>query len=194
MTSAREQLIATTCDLLEAQGYHATGLNQIIAESGTPRGSLYYYFPEGKEELAAAAIERAGLLVAERIAAGLAQEADVATAVRRFAELIADHVERSGFRAGGPLTTVAMETAISNTRLNMACRTANDRLEQAFAARLRQAGYLEQRVERLAGFILAAMEGGIILSRTRHSGDPLRQIGAELGRMLSMEEPQTRPL
>jgi TetR/AcrR family transcriptional repressor of lmrAB and yxaGH operons len=194
MTSAREQLIATTCDLLEAQGYHATGLNQIIAESGTPRGSLYYYFPEGKEELAAAAIERAGLLVAERIAAGLAQEADVATAVRRFAELIADHVERSGFRAGGPLTTVAMETAISNTRLNMACRTAYDRLEQAFAARLRQAGYLEQRVERLAGFILAAMEGGIILSRTRHSGDPLRQIGAELGRMLSMEEPQTRPL
>jgi TetR/AcrR family transcriptional repressor of lmrAB and yxaGH operons len=194
MTSAREQLIATTCDLLEAQGYHATGLNQIIAESGTPRGSLYYYFPEGKEELAAAAIERAGLLVAERIAAGLAQEADVATAVRRFAELIADHVERSGFRAGGPLTTVAMETAISNTRLNMACRTAYNRLEQAFAARLRQAGYQEQRVEQLAGFILAAMEGGIILSRTRHSGDPLRQIGAELGRMLSMEEPQTRPL
>lgn len=189
MSSTREQLIATTRDLLEAQGYHATGLNQIIAESGTPRGSLYYYFPAGKEELAATAIERASLLVAERIAAGLAQEEDVATAVRRFAELIAEHVERSGFRAGGPLTTVAMETATSNTRLNTACRTAYGRMEQAFAARLRQAGYQEQRAQQLAGFILAAMEGGIILSRTRHSGDPLRQVGAELGRLLSLAAP-----
>ncbi len=194
MPTAREQLIATTCDLLEAQGYHATGLNQIIAESGTPKGSLYYYFPEGKEELAAAAIERASLLVAERIAAGLAQEADPATAVRAFAELIAEHVERSGFRAGGPLTTVAMETATSNPRLNTACRTAYDRMEQAFAARLRQAGYQEQRAQQLASFILATMEGGIILSRTRHSGDPLRQAGAELGRLLSLEGPLSNPL
>jgi TetR/AcrR family transcriptional regulator, lmrAB and yxaGH operons repressor len=48
----RDQIIQTTCTLLESQGYHATGLNQILKESGAPKGSLYYYFPQGKEELA----------------------------------------------------------------------------------------------------------------------------------------------
>ncbi|MDQ2717139.1 MAG: TetR/AcrR family transcriptional regulator, partial [Chloroflexota bacterium] len=67
MNTTREQIIEATCDLLEAQGYHATGLNQILAESGAPKGSLYYYFPQGKEELTAAAIDRTGKLVAQRI-------------------------------------------------------------------------------------------------------------------------------
>ena len=41
MSSTRDQIIEKTCELLEAQGYHATGLNQILAESGAPKGSLY---------------------------------------------------------------------------------------------------------------------------------------------------------
>ena len=41
-STAREHFIEATCDLLEAQGYHATGVNQIVAESGAPKGSLYH--------------------------------------------------------------------------------------------------------------------------------------------------------
>ena len=42
MSNAREQILQTTCVLLEKQGYHGTGLNEIIKESGSPKGSLYY--------------------------------------------------------------------------------------------------------------------------------------------------------
>jgi len=182
---AREQFIEATCELLEAQGYHATGLNQIVAESGAPKGSLYHYFPDGKEELAAAAIERTGRDLAGRVEAGLGSHDDPAAAVQFLAQRIADAVEQSGFRAGGPLTTVAMETATSSPRINLACRAAYDQLQAAFAARLEANGYTSQRAAELATFITAAIEGGIILSRTYHSGDPLRRVGQELVALLA---------
>lgn len=181
---AREQIIEATCELLGAQGYHATGLNQIVAESGAPKGSLYHYFPDGKEELAAAAIDRTGRDLAGRVEAGLALHDDPAEAVQFLAQRIADAVEQSGFRAGGPLTTVAMETATSSERLNLACRAAYDRLQATFAAKLEAGGHDPQRAAEMATFITAAIEGGILLSRTYHSGDPLRHAGQELGALL----------
>ncbi len=171
-----QDLFALT-DLLEGQGFHATGLNQIVKESGAPKGSLYYYFPEGKDELAEAAIERAGRLVAERIEAELSGHGDAAEAIPAFVVTIAHFVEASGFRSGGPLMTVAMETATTNKRLNLACRAAYTRLQAAFEAKL--AGRYAHSQE-LASFITATIERGIMLSRVHHTGDPLRQVAEQL--------------
>lgn len=188
-STAREQIIEATCDLLEAQGYHATGLNQIVAESGAPKGSLYHYFPDGKEELAAIAIDLTSRSLAGRVQAVLALDDDPAEATRILAARIADAIEESGFRSGGPLTTVAMETATSSQRLNLACREAYQRLQAAFAAKLEAGGFSPQRADELAAFITAAFEGGIILSRTYHSGDPLRRVGQELAAQLRSQLP-----
>ena len=183
-STVREHIVEATCDLLEAQGYHATGLNQIVAESGAPKGSLYHYFPDGKEALAAAAIDRTGRSLAGRVEAGLSFCDDPADAVQFLVQRIADVIEESGFRSGGPLTAVAMETATASPRLNLACREAFDRLQGAFAAKLAASGYEPQRAAHLAAFITAAIEGGILLSRTYHTGDPLRRVGQELAALL----------
>lgn len=189
MASTREQFVETTCQLMEIQGYHATGLNQIVVESGGPKGSLYYYFPEGKEELAAEAVRQTGKNVAERIRSNLSTSEDAGPAIKLFIRTIADVVESSGFQAGGPLTAVAMETATTNERLNMACREAFDQILAAFADRLSGLGYSSQRAAELATFITAVIEGGIVLSRTQHSGDPLRQVANELASLLGEVRP-----
>lgn len=190
--STRDQIIAATCDLLEAQGFHATGMSEIIQTSGAPRGSLYYYFPDGKEGLAAEAIARTGEAVAARIRANLTVGDCLISSFAHFADQIAAAVEGSGFRAGGPLTAVAMETATTSERLNLACRDAYNRLCGAFAEQLVGAGYEAPRAAELAEFITAAIEGGIILSRTHHSGEPLRRIGRQIGRMLAASPPPGR--
>jgi TetR/AcrR family transcriptional repressor of lmrAB and yxaGH operons len=184
MSSTRDQILETMCELMEAQGYNATGLNQILAESGTPKGSLYYYFPQGKEEMAAEAIARTGKQMAERIRNGLAGVAEPGKAIQAFVERIAQQVEISGFRAGGPLTTVALETVHSSERLNLACREAYRLLQGAFQEKLLAGGYSEARAAQLATFITASIEGGIILSRTNHNGDPLRTVAENLGQFL----------
>ncbi len=132
MSTAREQILLTTSILLEKQGFHGTGLNEIIKESGSPKGSLYYYFPEGKEQIAAEAILHSGKLTAERIQTGLAGNRAPAKAIHDFVLKIAENVELSGYGAGGPLTAVAMETATQSEKINLACREAYGMIESAF--------------------------------------------------------------
>ncbi len=185
MVSTREQIIETTCDLLELQGYHATGLNQIIKESGTPKGSLYYHFPGGKEELAVEAVNQVGQLVLQRIRENLAQTDVCAESIRTFIRNIALNVERSGFRAGGPITTIAMETASTHPTLREECQRIYDGWQAAFADKLQAGGIEKQRSRRMAALIIAAIEGGVILCRTSQSRIPLEQIADEIHQLVS---------
>jgi TetR/AcrR family transcriptional repressor of lmrAB and yxaGH operons len=188
MSNARDQILLTTSKLLEKQGFHGTGLNEIIRESGSPKGSLYYYFPDGKEQIAAEAILQSGKLTAERIRTGLAGKRSPAKAIPDFVLKIAENVERSGYGAGGPLTAVAMETATQSDKINSACREAYGMIESAFKARLMESKFPSKEAVELARFITAAIEGGIILSRTYHTGDPLRLVAKQLKSMLSSLE------
>lgn len=185
MSAAREQILLTTSILLEKQGFHGTGLSEIIKESGAPKGSLYYYFPEGKEQIAAEAILQSGKMTAERIRAGLAGSRVPSKAIYDFVLKIAENIELSGFGAGGPLTAVAMETATRSGRINAACREAYEMIEAAFRGKLLEGGIPSQKANELARFITAAVEGGIILSRTHHTGDPLRLVAAQLKSLLA---------
>lgn len=184
MTSTRDRIIQTTCELLENQGYHATGLNQIVQESGAPKGSIYYHFPEGKDSITSEAVLFAGQNVAERIRVHLAKIEDPAEALQVFIETIAHFVEVSGFHSGGPLTIVASETATTNELLNTTCRAAYDLMRAAFRDKLLQSGFSEERAENLVWIITSATEGGIILSRTYHSGDPLRRVAREIAQLI----------
>ncbi|MBL8152804.1 MAG: TetR/AcrR family transcriptional regulator [Anaerolineae bacterium] len=180
MATARDQIIETTCNLLEMQGYHATGLNQIVKESKSPKGSLYYYFPGGKEELAAEAVSHVGRIVLQRIQDNLAQVEDSAEAVRAFIRQIAINVERSGFRSGGPITTIAMETASTNVGLREVCYHIYNEWQGAFASKLEQGGMDAARARRIATLIIAAIEGAVILCRTSQSRVPMEMVSEEI--------------
>ncbi len=187
MTAKRDEIIATTCELLETQGYHATGLNRILQESGAPKGSLYHYFPAGKEELAAAAIARSGAGIAANIERALAEYGPAAEAVPGFIRVLAGHVAASGYRQGGPITAVALEAASTSERLRRACRDEYRAWQELFAARL-QPDYDAARAARLAALIIAAIEGGIILARSERSTQPLLDVADEIEVLLGMED------
>lgn len=185
MSSKRDEIIDTTCQLMEMQGYHATGLNQILAESGAPRGSLYYYFPDGKEQLAVEAIERSSQAIAGRIRHVMAEIDNPVAAVSSFIAFVAEQVEASGYSAGGPITAIALEAASTNDRLRQACHRAYESWQEAFAEKLRQGTFEEARARRLAAVIIAVLEGGIILSRSQRSPQPLLDAAEEIGVLLS---------
>src|ERR1700759_5150351 len=57
-SDARERAVAAAERLFRIQGYTATGLSEILKESGAPKGSFYFHFPRGKAQLAEEAIDR----------------------------------------------------------------------------------------------------------------------------------------
>lgn len=185
MSTARDQILEATCILLEKQGFHGTGLNEIVKESGAPKGSLYHYFPAGKEQITAEAVMQSGQITAERIRNGVAGSASAPKAIHDFIMLVAENVERSGFSTGGPLTAVAMETATQSERINQACRDAYGLLQAAFREKLLESGFTKTKADELATFIAAAVEGGIILSRTYHTAEPLRLVARQLRTLLA---------
>jgi TetR/AcrR family transcriptional regulator, lmrAB and yxaGH operons repressor len=55
--STRERLIVTAAQLFRRNGYHATGLAELLTSAQVPKGSLYHHFPDGKADLAIAAAD-----------------------------------------------------------------------------------------------------------------------------------------
>ncbi len=182
----RDEIIATTCRLLELQGYRATGMNEIVRESGAPKGSLYHHFPNGKEELAAEAIAHAAATITANIEGVMAAHDDAATAVVAFIRVLAGHVSASGYRQGGPITAVALEAASTNDRLRLTCRDAYRAWQRPFADKLRPD--YGGRADRLATVIIAAIEGGIVLARGEQSERPLLDVADEVEQLLGIRD------
>ncbi len=55
----RQRILDTAAELFRRQGYHTTGINQIIEESETAKASFYHYFPS-KDDLGCAYLQHYG--------------------------------------------------------------------------------------------------------------------------------------
>ena len=79
----RGAIVRAAATLFRRNGYAATGINEIAEVSGAPKGSLYHYFPNGKDEIAEAAVRFAGAGVVATLEK-LEQEHDTAAAIKTW--------------------------------------------------------------------------------------------------------------
>jgi TetR/AcrR family transcriptional regulator, lmrAB and yxaGH operons repressor len=170
----RTRLLEAGAQLFREQGYAGTGLKQITAVGEAPWGSLYHFFPGGKEQLGTEAVRHSGErylrlfdLVFER--AGQ----DVPQSVHGVFQLSAEALRTSDWADGCPIATVALEAASTSEPLRHACAEVFAAWEASIAGRLRGAGIAEQRAGDLATYVLSAFEGALVLSRAAHDVRPL---------------------
>ena len=128
-------------DLLQRQGYHGTGLNELLERSGAPRGSLYHYFPGGKEQIGAEAIARAGGQVAAAVVHLLRAKPSVADAVEALAGLLAAGLEASAFERGCPVATTALEVTPRSEPIRAAAQASFESWLAPLRERLEATGF-----------------------------------------------------
>ncbi|MEV6900796.1 TetR/AcrR family transcriptional regulator [Amycolatopsis sp. NPDC051372] len=179
-TDSRRRMLDSAAELFQAQGYHATGLTQLVAAGGAPKGSLYFHFPGGKEQLAAEAVRLSSERVADVLTAVVTAAPNPASAIDAVVDALAASLTESGFRRGCPLATVALEAAAESEPIREACQDGyagwHTRLTGYFTAQ----GLAVDRAASLATVVLASIEGALLFAKTRRDVTPLRDIAAHL--------------
>lgn len=177
---SREKILQTASRLFQLQGYHATGLNQIIKESGAPKGSLYHYFPNGKEELAVESVKYTGSFIETRIQGILDKVSDPIEAIQLFITETASQFDDPESIEGIPVGLLASETALISEPLRTVCLEAFKSWEAAFTRKLIQGGFEQKAASRLAILINSMIEGGIMLSLVNKDKTPLQLIAENI--------------
>jgi TetR/AcrR family transcriptional regulator, lmrAB and yxaGH operons repressor len=178
--NSKYKLIKTASQLFQLQGYHATGLNQITKESGAPKGSLYYHFPDGKEQLAIESVQLTKEFVSDQIINGLSKTSDPVKAIQNLIEDMAERFQKEGRKGGVPIASVALETALISEPLREACQSAYKKFQTIFTQKLVQSGYEESRAMDLGVVINSMIEGAFLISFTTGNTEPLHLVAKQI--------------
>jgi TetR/AcrR family transcriptional repressor of lmrAB and yxaGH operons len=178
--STRKAFVHATAELLRRQGYTATGLNEIVAHAGAPKGSLYFHFPGGKEELAVAAMARSGDQLRRAIEAIVTSSEELGESLQRLVDALALGLESSRYEAGCPIATITLEAATTSDPVRATADAVFSSWLAVLQERLVASGLSAADAERRALFVLAAIEGALILSRARRDTGPLTAVREEL--------------
>jgi TetR/AcrR family transcriptional repressor of lmrAB and yxaGH operons len=162
--------------LFRAGGYHATGLNQVLAEGRAPKGSFYFHFPGGKEQLAAEAMREAAQAIGAQLAEVAERAPDAVSAIEAVIDRLGAELVASDYRCGCPLATVALDASGDSDVIASACADGYRMWRDALVGLLERHGVPSVRSVGLASVALAAIEGGLLLARTARSLTPLHDV------------------
>lgn len=181
MTGTRDRLLAATTELMRSRGFRGTGLKDVTTAAAATTGSLYHFFPGGKDELVRVAIREDGA-AHEAVFAGIArQTATPGEALSTFFSQAADVLEATDYVDLCPIGTIAGELASTNEEIRSACGDVFAGWQRMISAQLAGAGLDDPDVRaELSATAVAALLGGFVLVRTQRSGEPLRAAGRQL--------------
>jgi len=178
-------VIATTVRLLRRQGLSSTGINRIIRESRSPRGSIYFHFPGGKEELTIEALRSAQRTVAERMQTAMGSGRSVATALQSVVRDYVEDLRRSAYEFGCPVANVALDVSAESPRIRAVCAEIFADWQSRIRQALERDGHPREDADALAEFILSSLEGALMLCRAQKSTRPLLRVAGAIQKILA---------
>ncbi|MES2170297.1 MAG: TetR/AcrR family transcriptional regulator [Actinomycetota bacterium] len=177
---SRTRMIEGATRLLASKGLQETSFSEVLKLTGAPRGSIYHHFPEGKDQLVAAAVDHAGAIATALIERSAGQPARVVTA--NFLEAWRQVLLRSDFHAGCSVLAVTVATDSPQLLEHAASvfRTWRLRLGELLA----EGGMTADEAQSFAALLVSGAEGAVVLSRAEHSIEPFELVSGRLLRLV----------
>ncbi|OWT33705.1 TetR family transcriptional regulator [Methanobrevibacter sp. 87.7] len=169
----KEKILNAATILFQEKGYYGTGLNEILRKSNCPKGSLYYYFPNGKEELAIESIKITKDFVEKRIRTRLGKIEDPSKSLEKLVNEMtedfnkdADNIESFQSNKKISINLIALETSKTNENIRQACEEAYHTWEKAYYDKFLESGMEDAKAKKLSKIVETLIEGAIIMSTT----------------------------
>jgi TetR/AcrR family transcriptional regulator, lmrAB and yxaGH operons repressor len=192
----KRRILETASELFRRRGYHGTGLTQVIDESGAPRGSLYFHFPGGKQQLAVSAVDASGRAIGRGIEYLLDSGEDVGEAIARVVEFVAADLRDSRWERGCPVGTVAMDATLTSEPIRAVCSEIFSEWVGFVERRLVATGWNATEAREQALLAVSAIEGALMLAKAQRDTEPLDAVARQLRASLSTSkhrQPPPRP-
>ena len=185
--ASRAKLVACAAELFWRQGYNATGLAEILQAANLPKGSFYFYF-EGKRDLAAAVIEYYRRIVSDDMKR-MAEGRDWCEFVRALAQKHLDSAA-GGEHSGCPFAVMGMELALSEPEIAGRYAAALDEARQIMSEVLECSGLNQEDAGALSSLELTIFEGKLLLFRISGDAAHLEAMGREMIQVYEQWEAQ----
>ena len=177
----REKLLDQGVTLLSEQGYHGTGLKQILDSVQIPKGSFYNYF-ESKDNYGAEVIRHyTDRVIAQCDACLDSPDLDGLAALEKYLQSFIDKSRAGDFREGCLLGNLGAEVGDAGEACMRSLRLSLNRVQERFEIALNRA-QKEGKVradlpaEIMAELLLNAWEGAVMRMRVEKSTQPLEEI------------------
>jgi TetR/AcrR family transcriptional regulator, lmrAB and yxaGH operons repressor len=184
--STRTNMLVSAAEVLRERGAAGVTIDEVLARSGAPRGSVYYHFPDGRNQILTEALQYAGEAITEVIVEA-AQKGGMYL-VRQFVEFWEDLLVESDFTAGCPVVAAAIGSADDEPQLTTVAGGIfshwRDALTHAFVAD----GFDEADAASLAIMCIASLEGAVVLCRSTRTVDPLRDVAQQVEFLIKSRE------
>jgi TetR/AcrR family transcriptional repressor of lmrAB and yxaGH operons len=175
-SDARDRMVRSALQLLARNGVQATSFSQVLDHAKAPRGSVYHYFPSGKEQLLGEALD----LASHDALAFLDRGKDTSPSglTERFISMWRAVLAGSDFEAGCAVLAVAVTS--DEPALSARASDIFRRWRQQLASRFAAAGVSDEESVRFAATLIAATEGAVVLSRAEASLEPFDLVAAHI--------------
>jgi TetR/AcrR family transcriptional repressor of nem operon len=160
------------------QGFHGTGLKEILEEVQVPKGSFYAYFAS-KEDFAVAVIRHYSACFGRKMDESVRNQSSPKLALISFLQQLGREFEANGFRGGCLLANLAGEmedSEICRRALREGFADWEGRIE-ALIHRGQEAGEFRRDLlpSHMAALLVDAWEGAVLRMKVTGSQEPLRR-------------------
>jgi AcrR family transcriptional regulator len=173
-STTKNRIIDSSAELFRRQGYASTGVKQIVQAANAPFGSIYHFFPGGKEQLGAETIRSSGRLYLQLFATIAAEAPDVLSAVVEFFAGAGQTLQETEYADACPIATVALEVASTSEPLREATADVFESWISGATEYFAAAGIQRDTARELAFTMLSLLEGAFIFCRAMRTVEPLQ--------------------